>query len=108
MLHRWAYSANSAFGCQYLRRFVGYGLLVLFLFAAVGLYAATDAGSEDQRIIQPYEIYDARYCHITPRPFICERCLANGDQFVRILEFLEDGRPQRTYACLPYAEPYLR
>ncbi|MCB1169549.1 MAG: hypothetical protein KDK25_04410 [Leptospiraceae bacterium] len=58
-------------------------------------------------VIQAYEIWDARYCELTPRPFLCRKCILSDRQFVRILTFEKDGRPVRNYACRSFEEPYL-
>ncbi len=59
-------------------------------------------------VVRPYEIYDARFCELTPRPFLCGACLKKGEQFVQILKFEDDGRPVRTYACRPWEIKYLK
>ncbi|MCB1138990.1 MAG: hypothetical protein KDK23_09555 [Leptospiraceae bacterium] len=58
-------------------------------------------------VIQAYEIWDARYCELTPRPFLCRKCILADQQFVRILTFESDGRPVRKYACKAFDHPYL-
>jgi hypothetical protein len=60
-----------------------------------------------KKYVRPYDLIDARFCHLTPRPFICKRCLGRDEQFVQILSFEADGRPVRTYACRPYKRKYL-
>lgn len=79
-------------------------LLGLSLALAMGLAAA----ASEREIVRPYDLYDPRFCHLTPRPFICERCLKADQQFVQRLRFdPEDGRPIRSYGCRPYAQRYL-
>jgi hypothetical protein len=57
--------------------------------------------------LQRYEIFDVRFCHLTPDPFLCERCLRSDMQFVRLLRFNEEGRPERIYGCRPFLRPYV-
>jgi hypothetical protein len=54
--------------------------------------------------IQVYDIIDSRFCHLTPSPFICERCLKAGMQPARILRFDDEGRPYREMTCVPFPE----
>lgn len=58
-------------------------------------------------VIRAYEIYDPYYCMLTPRPFICKKCLLADERFVQILSMDSDGRPARRYACLPWKKKYL-
>jgi hypothetical protein len=66
--------------------------------------------AEDRRepIVQAYELYDARFCNLTPMPFLCEGCLLQGRRFARFLSFDLEGRPYREYGCIDYIRPYLR
>jgi len=48
--------------------------------------------------VQPYDIIDPRFCYLTPQPFVCEKCLRNGQEFARFLQ-LKDGILHRSYAC---------
>lgn len=75
-------------------------LLAVLSGLGVSLFAAP--------VVRPYEIYDARFCELTPRPFLCAACLKKGEQFVQILEFEDDGRPVRTYACRAWERKYLQ
>lgn len=59
-------------------------------------------------VIQPYEVYDRRFCFLTPDPFLCKECLRQDMQFVRLLRFQEDGSLERIYGCLPYRRPYVQ
>ncbi|MCB1327099.1 MAG: hypothetical protein H7A21_04035 [Spirochaetales bacterium] len=56
-------------------------------------------------IVRPYDLRDARFCWITPAPFVCQRCLAQGRELVQVLAFEEDGRPVRHYECRDRAQP---
>jgi hypothetical protein len=77
--------------------------VVLLITAAWCALAGPPSGLAAQpagrRVVRPYDLYDPRFCHLTPRPFLCERCLGRGERFVQILEFATDGRPIRSYAC---------
>lgn len=64
-------------------------------------------GNQGGALVRPYDLYDPRFCYLTPRPFLCERCIQAGEQFVQRIEFEADGRPVRTYACRPYRRKYL-
>lgn len=81
-------------------------VFLLFLFIPVAPHGLTgETGksghfTKKPEIIQPYEIYDVRFCHLTPDPYLCKKCLSKGMQIARVLEFLPDGRPVRSYVCL--------
>ncbi|MEQ9365989.1 MAG: hypothetical protein RIF32_17230 [Leptospirales bacterium] len=80
----------------------------------VGLHLPAAGGSvalaQNERsgvVIRPYDLYDPRFCYLTPRPFLCETCLKSGRQFVQRVSFEDDGRPVRNYACRSYKRKYL-
>ena len=58
-------------------------------------------GSRTGPHIRPYQVLDARYCNLTPQPFLCRKCLARGLRLAQFLYFEEDGRPYREYRCVP-------
>lgn len=62
---------------------------------------------ENETIVQAYEIWDARYCELTPKPFLCARCIRSDQQFVRIISLAKDASPFRQYECRPFTRPYL-
>ncbi len=93
-----------------------YFFLAAFLLTVVisGLLCAAPEGQaggsdlpSDTTIVRAYEIYDSRFCYLTPAQFVCEKCIARGEQIVQLLSFESDGRPVRTYECRPYAKPFL-
>ena len=61
------------------------------------------AGDE---LVRVYEIYEERLCFLTPRPFICKKCIKNKQRFVQILKFDYDG-PERRYECREWKRPFL-
>lgn len=61
----------------------------------------------EQQIEQVYEIYDPYYCFLTPRPFICRKCLNKNQRLVRITTFGKNGKPFRSYVCKPWEQKYL-
>jgi hypothetical protein len=80
--------------------------------AAVGAniaLSATESEANNAPLARPYDLDDPRFCWMTPEPFICQKCLNAGQQFVQILSFdSRDGRPLRRYECRAYARPYLQ
>lgn len=62
----------------------------------------------EKRYERPYDLSDPEFCWLTPRPFLCRRCLERDSQFVQILEFDDAGRPTRTYVCRDWQRRYLR
>ncbi len=54
-----------------------------------------------------YEIYDIRFCYLTPDPFLCKKCLKKDEQIARKISFDKQGRPYRENLCLPYKKKYL-
>ncbi|HBS05066.1 MAG TPA: hypothetical protein DEA96_08885 [Leptospiraceae bacterium] len=67
----------------------------------------SESWKENDSIVQAYEIWDAHYCTLTPKPFLCRQCIRSDQQFVRIIQF-ESGRPPvRSYECRPFKKPYL-
>ncbi|MCR9143098.1 MAG: hypothetical protein NXI24_12665 [bacterium] len=86
------------------------GVLALLLIgggAGGSASLAAVSGADEGTVVRPYDLYDPRFCYLTPRPFLCERCLKSGQQFVQRLSFEADGRPVRNYGCRPYARKYL-
>ena len=67
----------------------------------------SDSWKEGETLVQAYEIWDARYCELTPKPFLCSRCIRSDRQFVRIIDFAGDGPPYRSYECRAFKKPYL-
>ncbi|GIX40989.1 MAG: hypothetical protein KatS3mg129_0722 [Leptospiraceae bacterium] len=53
-----------------------------------------------------YEIYDIRFCHLTPDPFLCKKCLLNDMQIGRKIIFKEN-EIIRINTCIPYKRKYL-
>ncbi len=81
---------------------------VLFgMFLPLGV-APREAATPSKEIIRPYDLYDPRFCWLTPRPFLCEKCLRQDRQFVQVLTFSEEGVPVRSYRCLEWNRKYLR
>lgn len=72
---------------------------------ATGLLTPPAVSAPGQPVVRPYEVYDPRFCHLTPEPFLCRDCLKRGLQLAQVLTFEPDGRPVRRYLCVPRANP---
>lgn len=77
------------------------------IFLLVSPFFLFAEGGEGSRTVRPYELYDPRFCSLTPRPFLCEECLKQQKRFAQFLSFDRDGRPLREYGCLDWKRPYL-
>ncbi len=53
-----------------------------------------------------YEIYDIRFCHLTPNPFLCEKCIKMDMQIGKKIIFREK-EIIRIHTCIPYKKKYL-
>lgn len=102
---------GKSFPTEILRNLKGVVLLILLTMIVTFMSSQAEESSGftvgGPPIIRPYDIYDTRFCFLTPQPFLCEKCLSNKKQLVQILTFEADGRPVRTYECKAFQNPYL-
>lgn len=75
--------------------------VVLFLFWAQSGLVAQAVGQRHGPYVRPYEVNDPRFCHLTPQPFLCRECLSRGQALAQVLTFDGEGRPHRSYRCVP-------
>ncbi len=73
---------------------------MLLLTITLSILPGAFLGQAAKTYTQVYQVRDPRFCFLTPRPFICKRCLRAGKRFARFLSFDEDGRPTRKYGCV--------
>jgi hypothetical protein len=74
-------------------------LKIIFLYVILNF--SLDCQDKEKVYTFAYEIYDIRFCHLTPEPFLCKKCLLNDMQIGRIIIFREN-EIIRINACVPY------
>jgi len=78
-------------------------LKIIFLYVILNF----SVGAQEKKVYTfAYEIYDIRFCYLTPDPFLCKKCILNDMQIARIIIFKED-EIIRINSCIPYKKKYL-